>query len=177
MINQKLEQNIYLIGFMAAGKSSVGKKLAETLNFQFIDLDAWLEEGEQQTISAIFAEKGEAFFRKKEQFYLQKTADLQKYVIATGGGTPCYFDNMAKIKDLGISFYLQNSPKFLAQRLIHKKEKRPLVNDFENIDELAFFVEKKLQEREKFYQQADFIVSCLDKKINDIVSEINSNMV
>ena len=73
MINQKLEQNVYLVGFMAAGKSSIGKILAEALHFQFIDLDDWLEKGEQQTISTIFAEKGEAFFRKKEQFYLQKT--------------------------------------------------------------------------------------------------------
>ncbi|MGB1207193.1 MAG: shikimate kinase [Chitinophagales bacterium] len=174
MINQKLEQNIYLIGFMAAGKSSIGKKLAEALTFRFVDLDDWLEKEEKQTISSIFSEKGEAFFRKREQYYLQKTANLERYVIATGGGTPCYFDNMENIKHSGLSFYLRNSPEFLAQRLMNEKAKRPLVNNFENISNLTFFVEKKLKEREKFYQQADFTIHCLDKNIKNIVDEILS---
>jgi len=172
MINKKLEQNIYLIGFMAAGKSTIGKKLAETLNFSFIDLDDWLEVGEKQTISDMFSQHGEAFFREKEQIYLHKTAHLKAHIIATGGGTPCYFDSMAHIKQLGTSFYLQSSAQMLAERLMQERAKRPLANGFDNLKDLEIFVQQKLQTRKKHYEQADKIIFTQHKSIKNIIDEM-----
>jgi shikimate kinase len=118
---------IYLIGYMGSGKSTVGKGLAKKLNLQFIDLDNYIEERNFKTIPEIFASVGEVGFRKIEQHALKEIAEFENVVVATGGGAPCFFDNMELIKRTGVSVYLNGTPRILAERLLNSKTERPLM--------------------------------------------------
>ncbi|NJN78937.1 MAG: shikimate kinase [Saprospiraceae bacterium] len=97
--------NIYLIGFMGSGKSFIGKQLSEQLNFEFCDLDERIETAKNQSIASIFENKGETYFRKLESTILQKTANLKNTIIATGGGTACFFDNMEWMNENGKTIF------------------------------------------------------------------------
>ncbi len=144
---------IYLIGFMGSGKSYLGKALASQLNLSYLDLDDWLEKEEGRSISRIFSESGEMEFRKLEAQYLRATAQHQNIVVATGGGTPCFFENMDWANENGVTIYLNASPRLIASRLSGEKSKRPLISSL-NDEELLSFIENKLAERESFYHQA-----------------------
>jgi len=148
--------NIYLIGFMGCGKSYLGKRLAEHLNWQFIDLDAYLEAKEGKTISQIFAEGGESLFRELEKNYLTATADFENTVFATGGGCPCFYDNMEWMDVSGRTIYLKTPVPILVDRLQADTAHRPLLAD-KSKQELATFIEAKLKEREPIYEQAQTI--------------------
>lgn len=138
---------------MGSGKSHVGQRLAQQLNFDFIDLDDFLEQGEGTTISLIFETKGAAYFRKAEQKYLKALASKTQTVIATGGGTPCFFDNMAWINQHGVSIYLKASVEVLAQRLQTEMAHRPLLIG-QTIHTLQTFIQHKLQTRSVYYEKA-----------------------
>ena len=144
---------VFLIGFMGSGKTTLGRKLAARLNYEFIDLDHKLE----QQVELLF---GEPSFRKLEAEVLRKTNYPENAVISTGGGLPCYFDNMDWIKANGKSIYIKLSPKTLADRLEAGKEERPLLQD-KHGDSLIAFIEEKLRERESFYAQANIIADGL----------------
>ncbi len=160
----------FLIGFMGSGKSTVGKKLASHLNIPFIDLDSLIAEREGMSITEIFKTKGEEYFRSAEKKQLTELCvSKEDFVIATGGGTPCYFNNMTLILNHGISIYLQANSAILYSRLSRSKAKRPLIMGLSD-DELKNYIEKKLLERESFYLQANIHISGLSVDIKELVS-------
>jgi len=159
-------EKIILIGYMASGKSLIGNKLAKILNYSFIDLDQYIEDQEQKNIAAIFLQKGELYFRKKEHFYLEEVLSKnEKIVLATGGGTPCYSNNISLIKKnlLSNSIFLKASLETIVGRLENERHQRPLIAHLKTKEELSVFIRKHLFERNPFYTQAKFIVNANDK--------------
>jgi len=164
---------IFLIGFMGSGKTTLGRKLASRLGYEFIDLDHKLEQQVELSIAEYFQIFGEDAFRKLESEVLKKTLYPDNAIISTGGGLPCYFDNMGWMKANGKSIYIKLSPKTLADRLETGKEERPLLQD-KHGDALVDFIEQKLGEREKFYSQASIIVDGLSltaEKLEQVIGE------
>ncbi len=151
---------IFLIGFMGSGKTTLGRKLASKMGYEFIDLDHKLEQQVELSIAEYFSFFGEDAFRKLESTVLKKTPYPENVVISTGGGLPCYFDNMDWMKANGKVVYIKLSPKTLADRLESGKEERPLLQDKHGAD-LITFIQQKLTEREPFYSQANIIADGL----------------
>ncbi|WP_439181742.1 shikimate kinase [Carboxylicivirga taeanensis] len=149
-------KRIFLIGFMGSGKSTLGKRLKSELGWDFLDLDDYFESRYQTTIKQYFAEQGEQAFRKAEQALLSEVTGLEQVIIATGGGTPCYFDNMAVMNRSGLTIYIKLPVKTLAERLMGAKQVRPLVAG-KSGEELVTYIQEKLAEREAYYQQANVI--------------------
>ncbi|MFD1550959.1 shikimate kinase [Putridiphycobacter roseus] len=156
--------NIFLIGFMGTGKSSLGKKLAKRLNMHFIDSDQAIELDSQLSIPEIFSQQGEAGFRTLEHVWLEKVED-QNAVIALGGGTPCFMDNMALIQEKGISIHLVLSIGNITNRLWEAKTPRPLLKPYLNNKEaLATFISKSMAQRLPFYRGADITFEASNMK-------------
>ena len=167
---------LFLIGFMGSGKSHLGKELAKALNYDFIDLDAYLEQREGETITTIFETKGADYFRTVEQKYLKQLASLTQTVIATGGGTPCFFDNIEWINQQGQSVYLNPTVNVLAHRLQSEMGHRPLLAG-ESKHSLKQFLHNKLKERSAFYEKAHYIIPITAPTQNvtqQIISLINN---
>ncbi len=163
---------IVLLGYMASGKSSIGRALAMKLNMQFIDLDSFIEKNEQLTVSEIFKNKGEVYFRSKEEYCLRELFKLDgDQVISVGGGTPCYGENMNLILNESISFYLNSSIQTIYDRLKKETLQRPLVAEI-GLDKLKEYIAKHLFERTVFYEKAQHTISVNDKKIDIIVKEM-----
>lgn len=163
---------IVLLGYMASGKSAVGKVLAAALNIQFVDLDEFIEKNELLSITQIFETKGEIYFRKKEGDYLQKLLNLnESSVISLGGGTPCYGKNMEFIKNKSSSFYLKASINTIFERLKNETSQRPLVAEI-GTENLKEYVAKHLFERAPYYESADHTILANDKNVAQIVDEI-----
>ncbi|MBN1767847.1 MAG: shikimate kinase [Prolixibacteraceae bacterium] len=156
---------IFLIGYMGSGKSTVGKGLAKNLNLSFIDMDEYIEERNMRTIPQIFEQDGESGFRNIERKALLELADFENVVIGTGGGAPCFFDNMDVIKKSGKSVYLKGTPRILAERLRNSKVERPLIKG-KNDSELLAFINESLDKREKWYMQADVVLE-FDHDLSD----------
>lgn len=170
-----MTSNIVLIGYMGCGKSSVGKELAISLNKAFIDLDNYIEEKEGMSISNIFEQKGEIYFRKKERQYLQECLiELEDSIISLGGGTPCFGDNMEFVLEdvKSTSVYLKTSIPTLVDRLFNERAKRPIITHTVSKEELAEFVSKHLFERNYYYNRAKCKVITDGKTVNEIVSEV-----
>jgi shikimate kinase len=159
---------IYLIGFMGSGKSSVGKQLAAKLNYSFVDLDKYIEESNGISINEIFEIKGEKEFRNIEFNALKKLAGTKNTLIACGGGTPCYFDNMELMNSTGITLYINMSAKMLADRLKNSKKERPLVAN-KNDEDLLDYISKTLEKREYFYTQANYTVKGKNLDVKELV--------
>lgn len=166
---------VYLIGYMGSGKTSVGRKLAHMLGLPFFDLDAVITESEERTITEIFDREGESGFRGLERNYLHKIADTHpSMVLSTGGGTPCFYDNMEFMKQTGITVYLKMDVASLAHRLANSKDERPLIAGLAN-DELIARVKSHIDERSEFYDEAEVIFPALGMsalKYDRLVSEI-----
>lgn len=160
---------IYLIGFMGSGKSSLGRRLAKKLAYPFVDLDQEVENHSGMSIPDIFLRFGEGHFRQLEQQALLQTVSHHKAVIATGGGTPCFFENMQFINEHGVSVYLRMSPASLAFRLEHAQISRPLIKEYTG-EALLQYIEEKLKEREQCYMQARCIIKGETVKVDQIVS-------
>ena len=166
---------LVLIGYMASGKSTLGKVLATKLNYNFIDLDDYIEEKEKNSIKDIFETKGEIYFRHIETNYLKGIlSSKNNLVLSLGGGTPCYSSNMQAILDAknAISIYLKASIPTLVERLKIEKSKRPLIAHIETDELLIEFIGKHLFERTPFYNQAEVTISTDNKKENDIIEEL-----
>ncbi|MFT3740791.1 MAG: shikimate kinase [Breznakibacter sp.] len=148
---------IYLIGFMGCGKSTLGKALAQTLGWAFCDLDTLFETTYRMPISDFFKQHGEDAFREAEKEVLSQSFVQAKMVYATGGGAPCFFDNMEQMNHHGLTVYLQLPPQALMRRLQNGKQGRPLVADKPDNEMLAF-IDMKLKEREPFYTQSKLII-------------------
>lgn len=157
-------QRIFLIGYMGAGKSTIGRSLAKSLNLTFYDLDYFIESRYKKSISQIFEEEGEIGFRKIENSILKEVGELEDIVVATGGGTPCFYDNMAYMKEQGQTVYLNASPEALTNRLALAKSKRPLIAD-KNDKELLRFVSATLCKRNIHYSLAEIVFNT-DEIIN-----------
>lgn len=150
---------------MGAGKTTLGKALATTMNLQFLDLDDFIVSRQHKTIKEIFAEVGEDGFRRIERNALEEVASFENVIISLGGGTPCFFDNMELVRKAGKSVYLKPSEEVLLARLIHGKHKRPLIAD-KNDEEILDFIRKQLAWREPYYSKAEitFNASNLENK-------------
>ncbi len=152
---------VFLVGFMGSGKTTIGKKLANYLKCDFIDLDKLIETKVGMSIVQYFELHGESAFRDLEREVLQKTDFPENVIIATGGGAPCFGDNMSWMNENGLVAYLSLSAKALASRLENSKTDRPLIRNLKG-DELEGFISTKLAEREPFYNQSKFVVSASD---------------
>jgi shikimate kinase len=162
---------IFLIGFMGCGKSTTGKKLAKRLGYDFIDLDHEMEKQTGSTIANYFALHGEDAFRQLESRTLKEFDYPPNCVVATGGGAPCYFDNMDWMNSNGLTVYINMSPVALAQRLEKGKAKRPLLRDLSE-EQLIAFIEGKLTERDGFYSRASMIVNGVNLSADNLGDQL-----
>ncbi len=158
----------FLIGYMGSGKTTAGKKLATKLGYDFIDLDNFIETEYQQTIPEIFSTKGEKEFRAMEHNALKKLIEKDNLIIACGGGTPCYYNNIELMNNNGITVYLKMSVDSLVNRLLNATEKRPLIAN-KTEAELRAFVNRQLEKREDIYHQAQYIVKGKDLNVDELV--------
>lgn len=168
---------IVLLGYMASGKSSIGKILSKKLAMRFIDLDDYIIENEKMSISEIFKEKGEIYFRLIENKYLKEILSKKdEFILSLGGGTPCYANNMEEInKENTISIYLQGNVSTMVKRLIKKKSKRPLIASLSD-DKIPEFVAKHLFERRFYYEQAKITVKIDDKSKKKLAKKMAKNL-
>lgn len=146
-------RRIYLIGYMGSGKTTLGKAFARAVNLQFIDLDWYIEERMHKTVRELFAERGENGFREVERNMLHEVGEFENVVVAAGGGTPCFFDNMAYMNRTGDTVFLNASGEALFRRLKVAKAKRPLLAD-KTDEELMETIRSGLANRMAFYSQA-----------------------
>lgn len=158
---------VFLIGFMGCGKSTMGKKLAKKLGYDFIDLDHEFERHTEGTVGSYFAAHGEEGFRKQESKLLREFNYPANCIVATGGGAPCFFDNMDWMNRNGVTVYIEMTPLALAKRLENGKEKRPLLKDLDEVQMIAF-IEDKLAERAKFYNGASLKVDGINLTADDL---------
>ncbi len=144
----------FIVGYMASGKSTFGKELAKDKGLPFLDLDECVESREGRSISEIFAKEGEEYFRKREREILHEICnEADEFVLATGGGTPCFFDNMDYMNQAGTTVFLNTSPLVIVDRLKRQRADRPLLAMYSD-DELEFFVREHLESRLSFYLKA-----------------------
>ena len=144
---------IFLIGYMGAGKTTLGKAFAREMSLNFIDLDWFIEERFHKTVQQLFLERGEDGFRELERKMLHEVAEFEDVVVSTGGGTPCFFDNMEYMNDCGDTVFLDVEPAVLFRRLRVAKQQRPLLAN-KSEEELMDFICEALQKRHPFYSKA-----------------------
>ena len=156
-------KRIILIGYMGAGKTTVGKALGKELGLMFYDLDWYIESRMRKTVSQLFAERGEEGFRQIERNMLHEVAEFENVIISCGGGTPCFFDNIDYMNQQAQVVYLKARPDVLQAHLLMGKGERPLLKG-KTPDELADYIRQHLQEREPFYTKARYTldVSLMD---------------
>ncbi|GAB4324507.1 MAG: shikimate kinase [Bacteroidales bacterium] len=165
---------VFLTGFMGSGKSSLGKRVARLLNLKFIDLDKLIEERCRTSIPLLFDRYGEEVFRMMEQRYLHEIVS-DHCLIAVGGGTPCFFDNMEFMKRNGLVVWLNPPKDELVKRLSETKKNRPLLQG-KDVDAIRKAVEEKLNERIQYYSQAHLViddVSPVPEKVAELIKNLN----
>ena len=170
---------IVLLGYMGSGKSTIGKLLAERVNYNFIDLDDEIEKLENKKVSQIFDENGVIYFRKLENEVLKALLKSEKNIILSlGGGTPCYFEAMQYLNSRADvhTVYLDVSIPELVRRLFPKKSTRPLIENIITQKELTEFVGKHLFERRQFYRKAKTIISVNELLPKQVVDKIESSL-
>jgi len=163
-----MKSNIYLIGFMGTGKSTVLNKLAFMTKYNGVDLDDYIEKKEKKSINDIFAEGGEELFRKLETEYLKNVSEKKEYIVSCGGGTVLRSENVDIMKDNGTVVLLRATPKTIYER-VKDTTNRPLLNGNMNEEYIAGMLKK----REEFYlNAADIIIDTDDMQVSDICREI-----
>lgn len=159
---------IFLVGYMGAGKTTIGKVLSKLIGLTFIDLDYYIEGRFRKTVAQLFAERGEEGFRSIERNMLHEVAEFEDVLISTGGGTPCFFDNMEFMNQQGTTIYLQVSVDELASRLEVCKHTRPVLKNRTG-EELKAFVAESLSGRLPFYQKASIVFDA-----NELMTEADA---
>ena len=171
---------IVLMGYMGSGKSIIGKKLAQILGYQFCDLDTYISDKEGATISQIFNDKGEIYFRKIESTALKTILQTgENMVLSLGGGTPCYGNNLRYINNTNSvkSFYLKASIPILADRLITEKAFRPMISHLTSNEGIIEFIGKHLFERSVFYSKSDYTIITDHKSVDEVIEQIVVQLV
>lgn len=163
---------ILLIGFMAAGKTTLGKALARNLGLQFVDLDHYIENRYHCSVSQLFAERGEEAFREIERNMLHEVGEFEDVVISTGGGTPCFFDNIDYMNRQGITVFLEASVDVIFTRLTIARTQRPLVAG-KSADELRAYIHQMLELRMPYYSRATHTF-CADQLEN--IHQVNRSV-
>ncbi len=149
---------VYLLGFMASGKSTIGLELAKTLNYEFIDLDTYIEQKDDKTIKQIFEQAGEEHFRILENEALREVASIEgNMIIAAGGGTSCFYNSIDFMNKTGLTIYLKAEVAELVSRLIESKTDRPLLWG-KTQQELNDYILRVLNERKKYYEKAKITI-------------------
>lgn len=168
-------KRIILIGYMGAGKTTIGKALSKRLGLMFYDLDWYIESRMHKTIAQIFADDGEEGFREIEYNMLHEVAEFENVIVSCGGGTPCFFDNMDYLNAQGETIYLQAAPEVLAKHLKMGKVVRPLIVG-KTDEELLAYISESLEKREPYYSRAKHIlnVDLLNtvEKVEESVDEV-----
>ena len=147
---------IFLIGYMGAGKTTLGKAFARAMGLTFVDLDWYIEERFHKTVSQIFTERGEEGFRELEKRMLHEASDFENVVISVGGGTPCFFDNMEYMNQVGETVFLDVDNKVLFRRLKVAKHQRPLLAN-KTDEELMTFIQEALEKRLPHYTNSKYV--------------------
>ncbi len=147
---------IFLIGYMGAGKTTLGKAFSKELNLSFVDQDWYIEERFHKTVQEIFSERGEQGFRELERQMLHEIAEFEDVIISTGGGTPCFFDNMDFMNQQGDTVFLNVNPEILFHRLKVSTHSRPILRGKKD-EELKTFIIEGLENRKPFYTKASYI--------------------
>lgn len=172
-------KSIILVGYMCVGKTTIGRDLAKELNKTFYDLDWYIEERYHTKVAQIFAEKGEAHFRDLERRMLHEVAEFENIVLSCGGGTPCFFDNIDYMNQVGEVFYLKASVDTIMQHLTMSRSERPLLKD-KSPEELRTFITEQIAQRTPFYEKAQHVidVNVLDSfdKIEYVTNEIKKSL-
>lgn len=173
-------KRVFLIGYMGSGKTTLGKAYSVATGLQFIDLDWYIEERMHKSISSLFAERGEDGFRQLERKMLHEAGDFENVLIACGGGTPCFFDNIDYMNNMGETVFLDVSPEILFRRLKIAKAKRPLLAD-KTDEELMQVITSALEKRLPFYTKAKWRFNAeelesyaqIDRAVNRLRNLIN----
>jgi shikimate kinase len=165
--------NIYLIGAMGSGKSTLGKKLATKLGWAFRDTDSMIEQAEGMSVGTFFTTFGEEAFRRMETMVISDLAKETDIVVSCGGGTPCFNGNMEIMKNSGVVVYLKMSPEALVKRLEPGKDTRPLLRSLEGA-ELLEKITSLLKEREEMFEKAHIVINGLSVNLNGLIDEISS---
>ncbi len=170
--------NIVLMGYMGSGKSTIGKNLSKMIDYEFTDLDDYIEKMENLSIPQIFETKGEIYFRKKEHFYLKELLKHDDIILSLGGGTPCYGRNMEVILNATHAqcIYLKCSIPNLVKRLSPEKSTRPLIAHLTTDEELTEFIGKHLFERSFYYSQSHQTIVTDHKTVEEITEEIMARL-
>jgi len=164
---------VILVGYMGSGKSSLGKRLARALEIPFIDSDIEISRKYGKTIPEIFETEGEKSFRELEKELVYALYDTQSFVLATGGGMPCFNGLMTDLNDLGTTIYLKQSAENLAKRLTVSKTKRPLIEKHKECGTLVSFIENHLLERNPIYSNAKFTAPSWIMKPHQLIQFAN----
>lgn len=167
---------IILIGYMGAGKTTIGKTLAKQLGVPFYDLDWYIETRMRKKVKQIFDEKGEEGFRIIEKNMLHEVAEFENVVLACGGGTPCFFDNMEYMVGQGDVIYLKGTPEVLFRHLKMGKGVRPLLLG-KNDEELLDYIRENVQKREEFYTKANHIIDIPCMEDEDRIQETTDKII
>ena len=172
MSNIYSPQRIYLVGMMGVGKSTLGKQLAKKLKASFIDLDIEIEHYAQQSISVIFEQKGEEYFRLLEQTVLKETKNRDHIIVATGGGTACFNKNMEWMKAQGKTIYLKATASFIVSRISTNPDKRPLLMG-KSLESIKLYIDELLTQRTPYYEQAESTVNVPIESMSVLVKSTN----
>ncbi|MDE6295286.1 MAG: shikimate kinase [Muribaculaceae bacterium] len=159
---------IFLTGYMASGKTTLGRALARATGRPFYDLDFYIEQRFRRKVSEIFAERGEGEFRRMESEMLREIGELDDVIISCGGGTPCHNDNMAYMNERGMTLWLDAPVDVIVRRLLVAKTKRPITARYSR-EELPDFVAKHLSERMPYYSQARLRVDASDLESREAI--------
>lgn len=161
-------RRVILLGFMGAGKTTLGKALSKKIGLPFYDLDTYIECQVHKTVRQFFDEQGEVEFRHIERDMLREVAEFENVVISCGGGTPCFFDNMEYMNRQGDTVYLRTTPETILKHLAMSKVERPLLAN-KSREETLDFITGELAKRESCYQQAEYT---LDVSVMDTYEKI-----
>ena len=177
LVKKNWMKRIFLIGYMGAGKTTLGKMLAQRMNLSYIDTDHYIEKRYHKKVSEIFASEGEERFREIEHRILLEISEFEDVIVSTGGGLPCFNDNMSIMSKLGTTVYLETSEEELAARLEVSKNVRPVLKNRSG-SELVSFIKESLDKRRTFYEQADIRFNakqmCDDKEFDALTVNLEA---